>query len=284
MTMSHFWLTAWDWEPSIVAGCAGLLAVYAAGARFRFSKRAWLYAAGVIVLLLTLVSPLDALSDTYSFSAHMLQHMLLILAVPPMLLLGIPREMAQKALQYPWVSRLETFLSKPVLAWSLGVGALWLWHWPPIYNAALASEQIHIVEHLSFLAASTIFWWPVISPVEQLRLPPLEAVGYLFGACSAHTVLAILLTFAPLGHFPAYINPPDSYGILPILRGDWGLTPLADQQWGGLLMWVPACLVYLSFILATLGRWYRAPEHDVEHPVPAAAAAAREAKTQLVVR
>ncbi len=284
MSMTHFWLTAWDWEPSIVAGCAGLLAVYAFAARFRFSKRAWLYAAGVIVLLLTLVSPLDALSDIYSFSAHMLQHMLLILAVPPLLLMGIPRDMAQKALHYPWVSRVETFLSKPVLAWSLGVGVLWLWHWPPLYNAALASENIHILEHLSFLVASTVFWWPVISPVEELRLRPLAAVVYLFGACSAHTVLAILLTFAPLGHYPAYINPADPYGILPILRGDWGLTPLADQQWGGLIMWVPACMVYLSFILATLARWYRLPEHDVTDLVPSRVVSAQESKPQLVVR
>lgn len=262
MTMSHFWWTAWDWEPSIVVGCAGLLAAYGAAARFKFSRRAWCYLAGVIVLLLALVSPLDTLSDNYLFSAHMVQHILLILVVPPLLLLGIPREMAQKALRIPWVARAERILSKPLLAWSVGVGVLWLWHWPPLYNAAVANEQIHILEHLCFLAGSTIFWWPIISPVEELRMEPLLAVAYTFGACSAHTVLAIILTFAPLGHYPAYINPADPYGILPIIRGDWGLTPLADQQWGGLLMWVPACLVYLSFILATLARWYRMPERD----------------------
>jgi cytochrome c oxidase assembly factor CtaG len=276
MTMSHFMLTAWDWEPSIVVGCIGLLVAYAVAARFKFSKRALLYLAGIVILLLTLVSPLDVLSDIYSFSAHMLQHMLLILVVPPLLLLGIPKEMAQKALRYPWVRRAEEILSKPVLAWSLGVGVLWLWHWPPLYNAALGSEHIHILEHLSFLTASTIFWWPVISPIEELRLQPLAAVAYTFGACSGHTVLAILLTFAPLGHYPAYINPPDPYGILPILRGEWGLTPLADQQWGGLLMWVPACLVYLSFILATLARWYRLPERDVAVAVPTAVASVQE--------
>jgi len=276
MTMSHFMLTAWDWEPSIVIGCVGLLAAYAVGARFKFSKRSLLYLAGVIILLLTLCSPLDTLSDIYSFSAHMLQHMLLILAVPPLLLMGIPKEMAQKALSYPWVRRAEEVLSKPILAWSLGVGVLWVWHWPPLYNAALGSEQVHVLEHLSFLTASTIFWWPVISPVEELRMQPLTAVAYTFGACSAHTVLAILLTFAPLGHYPAYINPPDPYGILPILRGQWGLTPLADQQWGGLLMWVPACLVYLSFILATLARWYRLPEREAPVPVPAAVASAEQ--------
>ena len=86
---------------------------------------------GVVTLFLTLVSPLDTLADTYFFSAHMVQHMLLILAVPPLLLMGIPREMAEKAFRYPWVRRAEEILSKPMLAWSAGVGMLWIWHWPP---------------------------------------------------------------------------------------------------------------------------------------------------------
>ncbi|MEJ2009172.1 MAG: cytochrome c oxidase assembly protein [Acidobacteriota bacterium] len=272
MTISHFWLTAWDWEPSIVVGCIGLLVAYAYAARFKFSKRALLYVAGVLVLLLTLVSPLDALSDTYLFSAHMVQHMLLILIAPPLLLLGIPREMAQRAMRYPWVQRAEALLNKPIFAWSIGVGILWFWHWPPFYNATLASEQIHILEHLSFLVCSSIFWWPVISPIEEFRMEPLTAIIYLFGACAVHSVLGIILTFAPVGHYPAYINPPDPYGILHIIRNQWGMTPLVDQEWGGLLMWIPACLVYLSMILGTLARWYRMPEPDIV-TVPAVAAA-----------
>ena len=274
MAMSHFMLTAWDWEPSIIVGCIGLLVAYAWAAKFKFTKRAWLYFAAIIILFLTLVSPLDTLSDIYLFSAHMVQHMLLILVVPPLLLLGIPREMAEKAMRYPWVSRIEKFLSEPVVAWSAGVGALWIWHWPPFYNAAVASEQIHILEHLCFLAGSTIFWWPVISPIEELRLEPLTAIIYTFAACSAHTVLGIILTFAPAGHYVEYMNPPDPYGILPVIRNGWGLTPQEDQQWGGLIMWIPACLVYLTFILSTMARWYRAPERPAPLNVPVAAAVA----------
>ncbi len=269
--MTHFWLTAWDWEPSIIVGCIGLLVGYAWAAEFKFTKRAWVYLAGVIILFLALVSPLDTLSDIYLFSAHMVQHMLLVLVVPPLLLLGIPRDMAQKAMRYGWVRRAEVFLSKPILAWSAGVGVLWIWHWPPFYNAALANEQIHIMEHLCFLVCSTIFWWPVISPIEELRLEPLKAVVYTFGACFAHTILGIILTFAPVGHYTAYINPPDPYGILPIIRDGWGISAQEDQQWGGLIMWVPACLVYLTFILATLARWYRTPEQE---EVPAESSAA----------
>lgn len=270
MTMSHFMLTAWEWEPSVVVGCVGLLIAYAAAARFKFSKAAPWYVAGVLVLMLSLVSPLDALSDNYLFSVHMVQHMVLILVIPPCLLLGIPREMAQKAMRYRWVQRAEAVLSKPALAWSAGIGTMWLWHWPPLYNAAVASEHVHIVEHLSFLVGATIFWWPVISPIEELRLKPLLAVAYTFAACTAHSVLGIILTFAPLGHYPAYMTSADPYGILPIIRGQWGITPSVDQQWGGLLMWVPACLVFLAFILVTLSRWYRTPEREAPVAVPAA--------------
>lgn len=258
----QLFISAWDWEPSVVVGCAALLLVYFAALRFRFPKVAWYFIAGIIVLLLALVSPLDTLGDTYLFSAHMLQHILLILIVPPLLLLGMPRDLAERVLRRPLTSMAERVLSKPVLAWTLGVGTMWIWHWPPLYNAALASEPIHIVEHLMFLVTATIFWWPVIGPIKELRLAPLEAVVYVFGACVAHTVLAILLTFAPLGLYPAYLRPVDTLHILPLIRDRWGLTPRVDQQWGGLMMWVPACLVYLSVLLAILARWYQTPERD----------------------
>lgn len=262
MTGWQLFTSAWDWEPSVIAGCAALLLAYFAALRFRFPKVACYFIAGVIVLLLALVSPLDMLADAYLFSAHMLQHILLILVVPPLLLLGVPRQLAQQILRCAIVGRAERLLRKPVLSWTLGVGTMWIWHWPPLYNAALASEPIHIVEHLLFLITATIFWWPVISPIEESRLAPLGSVIYVFGACVAHTVLAILLTFAPLGLYPAYLQPVDTLHILPLIRDRWGLTPSVDQQWGGLLMWVPACLVYLSVLLATLARWYRTPEQD----------------------
>jgi putative membrane protein len=262
MTGWQLVVSAWDWEPSVILGCAALLLAYFTALRFTFPKVAGYFISGIVVLLLALVSPLDALGDTYLFSAHMLQHILLILVVPPLLLLGVPRHLAQRILQYPLAGRMERVWSKPVLAWSLGIGTMWLWHLPPLYNAALASEPIHIVEHLTFLVTATIFWCPVMGPIQELRLSPLGAVVYIFGACMAHTALAILITFAPLGLYPAYLHPADPLNILPLIREDWELNPHADQQWGGLLMWVPSCLIYLSVLLGTLMLWYRSPEQD----------------------
>ncbi|MGH9742717.1 MAG: cytochrome c oxidase assembly protein [Candidatus Acidiferrum sp.] len=268
MSFWQFLASGWDWEPSVVIGCAGLLLLYAVPLRFRFSRRALCFLSGVLVLMLALVSPLDTLADTYLFSAHMLQHILLILVVPPLLILGLPSRTMEKILERPIIRNTEKYLSSPLIAWSLGVGTMWLWHWPRLYNAALASEPLHIVEHLLFLVTATIFWWPVLHPIEKLRLSPIWAVVYFFSACTAHTILAILITFAPLGIYPAYLNPSDPFKILLLLRAQWGFSPAADQQWGGLLMWVPACTVYLAFILSNVSRWYRQPERDVEPARP----------------
>jgi cytochrome c oxidase assembly factor CtaG len=147
---------------------------------------------------------------------------------------------------------------------------MWLWHWPPLYNIALRYKAIHIAEHLMFLISAAIFWWPVLNPLRELRLSPLSSIVYLFGACTAHSVLAILITFAPVGMYPAYLRPVDALNLLPLIRDQWGLNPAVDQQVGGLLMWVPVCLIYLSFILATLIDWYRVPDQSVQVLSPGA--------------
>ena len=256
----QFFLAVWDWEPSVIIGCALLLAVYLVVVRFRLTWRTLSFTSGTLILLAGLISPLDTLADTYLFSAHMVQHILLILIVPPLWILGIPADLLEKVLRRPAAAKIEHRLTLPILAWCLGVGTMWLWHWPPLYNRALAHEWLHITEHLLFLTTAVIFWWPVIAPLEKLRLAPLWATVYVFAACTSHTILAILITFAPLGIYPAYLQPADAFDVLPLLRSSWGLGPAADQQWGGLLMWVPACTIYLAFILASLARWYRAPE------------------------
>ena len=137
-----------------------------------------------------------------------------------------------------------------------GVGAMIVWHVPVLFNAALASEGIHILQHLSFLVTGVIFWWPVLTPADDRSMAPLATISYLFGACLTCSLLGAALTFAHPGLYPAYLNPEDNLGILPLLRNQWGLDPKHDQQLGGLLMWVPGCFVYLTAILATVARWY----------------------------
>lgn len=249
--------TGWDWDPSVVTGCLFLAVIYLVLVRRRRSIQLMAWMAGVTVLLLALVSPLDPLSDEYLFSAHMVQHLLLILVVPPLLLWGIPRASMEEALAAGWVGRTERGLHRPVLLWLLATMTLVVWHLPVLYNAALASEGVHIVMHLMFLVTWTMYWWLVLAPVPQKRLSPGVALIYLFTAGLVNVLLGIIFTFLPPGAYPEYVHPGDARGWLPVLRGQWGLSPAADQQWGGLLMWVPAGLIFLIAMLISGARWYR---------------------------
>ena len=264
MTTFQLFTTAWDWHPSVVAGCIGLFAVYVVAARPLSPRRTLWYAVGVLTILFALVSPIDPLGDDYLFSAHMIQHLLLALVAPPLLLLGTPPSLARRLLVRPWIAWLERRLSRPAVAWLLGIGTLWIWHLPFLDNAALANERIHIAEHLSFMVTGTIFFWPVLSPLQECRLQPGTSLLYLFGAGVANTALGILLTFIPAGLYPAYLHPDDELGALALIRNTWGLSPAADQQLGGLFMWVGGGLVFLIVILAVMYRWYASPAQNAE--------------------
>lgn len=252
-------LYAWDFDPSVMIGCVALLSAYAIAHRGDFARAGW-FVAGVVAMFLALVSPIDVLSDSYLFSAHMLQHLILVLIVPPLLILGISPRFARAVLRIPLLARIERLLGNALVAWTIGMTMLWIWHLPALYNATLADEGIHIFEHLCFLVSATVYWWPILAPVDEARLSAMPAIIYLVTGAVANSVLAILLTFARVGLYPAYLNPEDSLKILPLVRDSWGLTPALDQQLGGLMMWIPGGMVFLAAVIWVMARWYTAPE------------------------
>jgi cytochrome c oxidase assembly factor CtaG len=189
-------LRAWDPDPSVLIGCAALLVAYWSAHRGDFARAGW-FVAGVTVMLFALISPLDALGDEYLFSAHMLQHLLLELAVPPLLLLGITPRFARAVIDCRPLGQIERLLGNPPVAWTLGIATLVVWHAPRLFDAALGNEYIHILEHLCFMATATIFWWPILAPLPQCRIPPLWTQVYLLGGAMANSLLGIWLTFAP---------------------------------------------------------------------------------------
>jgi putative membrane protein len=186
----------------------------------------------------------------------MVQHILLVLIVPALLLLSLPRSFS---LRSPL-----TYLRHPLIGWVAGVGAMWLWHAPALCNAAATSGIISAIQTTTLLLMGSVFWWQVLAPREEQRLSPLAGIVYLFTACTACSVLGIIVTFAPVSICQIYQHPVDRLGILSTIRGDWGLTSDRDQQIGGLLMWIPMCAIYVTAILAQLARWHSCPAPQTE--------------------
>jgi cytochrome c oxidase assembly factor CtaG len=198
-------------------------------------RHAAAFGAGWLVLLLAVAPPLDAPAAA-SFALHMVQHELLMLVAPPLLILGRPYAALACALPHRsrWLALAALPLrTPPVAALLLHAAALWAWHLPRLFNAGLGSDAIHALQHASFFWSALLFWWVVFR-----RVSSGAAVLYLLAMLIASGALAALLTFAPA----------------PLYAG----ATLADQQLGGLVMWVPAGYVMLLAGLLALHRLLRA--------------------------
>jgi cytochrome c oxidase assembly factor CtaG len=252
MTTYQFFTTTWTWNSVVLV--FSVLSFVGYFVAFGQRGRPLYFAAAVGIFLLALISPFSALADGYLFSAHMVQHILFVSIVPAFLLLSLPQSFS---LRFPL-----TYLTHPVMGWVAGVGAMWLWHAPALCNAAVTSRSVSAIQTASLLLMGSIFWWQVLAPRREQRLSPLAGIVYLFTACTACSVLGIILTFAPVSICAVYQHPVDRLGMLSTIRGAWGLTSDRDQQIGGLLMWVPMCLIYATAILAQLARWHSSPHPE----------------------
>jgi putative membrane protein len=257
MTTWGLLLSCWALDPLALAVCVAAPIAYVAQRAGRSGARPIPFALALLLFALALASPIGQLADGYLFSAHMLQHLLLVLVVPPLALMGLTPAMGPATPR-----KISRILFRPVVAWGLGVGAMWLWHEPTLCDAASHSPLLHRVQEVSLLVMGTAFWWPILAPRGASRLPPLGGVVYLFTACTACTLLGILITFSPVQVCSVFARPVDRLGVMPLVRNGWGLTPENDQQIGGLLMWVPACLVYGAGILGVVGRMLREHADD----------------------
>ncbi|MDB4906908.1 MAG: hypothetical protein JWO05_1692 [Gemmatimonadetes bacterium] len=215
------------------------------------------FAAGWLALAVALVSPLDALGAQL-FSAHMVQHEVLMLLAAPLMVTGRPLAAWAWALPAPWRKRLPASLHRawlarswsaitdPLAAWALHALALWLWHVPALFEAALHNEGVHALQHASFLATALLFWWAVLGPDTRARRAGL-ALLLLFTTMLHTGALGALLALAPTPWYPPYV---DSAVAL-------GLDPVQDQQLGGLIMWIPGGVAYLGVGLYVVARLLR---------------------------
>jgi putative membrane protein len=242
----------------VVAG-VGLLAGAWAGAWIARGARpaggeSAALAGAMIAILAALNGPLHELSDRHLFSAHMAQHLVLTLIVPPLLLIATPGWMVD-GLIGRGAAILRT-LTRPIPALSVYTVALVGWHLPGPYALALEVHAWHIVQHLTLMATATVAWWPVLT--RSATAPALmyaAQILYLFAFGIPMTAVAAMITGAEHLLYPFYTSAPRLLG----------LTALADQRLGGVLMWVPAAVVPLAAFTVVFFRW-AAAERDADEP------------------
>jgi putative membrane protein len=255
----RFW-SEWSARPGVAIPFLVAIAIYYTGlyrlwrhagvGRGISRLRAASFTGGLVVLGLALMSPLDALTASL-FWVHMVQHMLLILAAPPLLVLGAPEVALLWSLPRAWRSgtgRFENRIARaivgpvegggagPIVVAILATGVLWMWHLPRLYDLAIRNDAVHTAEHTGFLVTAILFWATV------LRLTPRERLGnglrilYVFAQALQGSVLGAVITFAAR---PLYSTRAE-------ITNAWGFEQLVDQQIAGLIMWVPPAVLYLG--------------------------------------
>jgi putative membrane protein len=271
-TFHDLWYT-WGRDPFVIASLALTGWLYFRGVRrvWRESGRghgtsradAWAFTGGWLALFVALVSPLHPWGEVL-FSAHMMQHEVLMLIAAPLLVLARPLVPFLWALPIGWRQSIGAMgkrravqsawraLTNPLAAWAVHAVALWVWHVPALFQATLRSDLVHTLQHLSFLGSALLFWWALIHGRRGL-MGYGAAVLYMFTTSVHSGVLGALITFAHKIWYPAYAQSTQS----------WGLTPLEDQQLGGLIMWIPAATVYILAGLVLMAGWMRESERRV---------------------
>ena len=255
----------WTWEPLVIVPLVAGSILYIAGLR-RLWRHAGIgrgitrwqaaaFAAGTLTIAGALLSPIAWLSEIL-FSVHMTQHMLLMLVAAPLLMVGHPlivwlwafapdrRTAIMGRLRARPCAAAWRTITGPLAVFLIQAVAIWVWHLPVLYEAALRHTGIHAIEHLCFVVAASLFWWGMVHG-RYGRAGYGLGVVYVFLTAVHSTALGALLTVAPSAWYDEYVHQ----------AAIWHLDPLADQQLAGLLMWIPAGVVFIVLGLALFAAW-----------------------------
>jgi putative membrane protein len=244
---------------STVLGLAGLGALYewrvrhapAGVVRSPTTGQRATFLTALALIFLSLNGWLHDLSDYYLFSAHMVQHLVLTLVAPPLLIMGTPGWMLRPALEWRGVGPAARAVTPAPRAFLIFNVVLIAWHLPPMYALAMAHHSVHIVQHLCFMVAATLMWWPVLSPLPELpRLAYPAQMLYLFLLTIPMSLVAVCIAYSGRVLYPAYAAAPRL----------WGITPLQDQLIGALIMWIPGGLFFFVIISVVFFRWQQRGE------------------------
>lgn len=256
----HDMWTAWTFDPLVIAALVGAACAHHRGWRPGPDTpiRRAAFWGGIVAVAVALVSPIDAMSGVL-VSAHMVQHVLLILVAAPLLAVSAPGGALLRGT--PLVVRAVTraarravgldaerlrHLRSPIGRWLLYVVTLWLWHASVVYGLAVEHEALHALEHTTFLASAFLVWSAILGPVRVRVTRGLGLLG-VFTLGLQGILLSVLLTFAREPYYAEHLAPPAA----------WGLDPLTDQQLAGVLMWIPAGFVHTGIALFLLVSWLR---------------------------
>jgi cytochrome c oxidase assembly factor CtaG len=264
------WQT-WNLAPPVLIGIVLIALSYGRGVlvlrrnrRGPGLRKVGSFYAGLLVVIASLVSPLDALGASL-FSAHMVQHLMLILVGAPLLVLGAPvvpmmlslprsaRAVTRSIERVRVVDAASRAVMKPVVVLALHSIALWAWHLPSLYQAALGDDRLHGIEHVSFVATAMLFWALVIGNRRRRRLGYGPAIMLTFVTALQGAALGVVLTFASTVLYRVHTGR----------TGAWELSALEDQQLAGAIMWIPAGIVYLGVMCALFIAWMRLMERPV---------------------
>ena len=277
-------LTRWNYDPDVWLLSLLAVLVYRRGVNSRPRpshpvgpwRQASFYA-GVAVVFLALESPLDTLAD-YSFLVHQVQHVLLRMVGPALILLGAPltpllrglprpvlKGVVAPLVSDPWMRALYNFLTRPSVALVLFLGTLYLWQVPGPHNASVRSDLVHYAMHTSMLVGALLFWWVVIDP--RPHRSPLgfgRRVLFIALATPPNTLLGAVIAFSRRMLYDAY-----DYGAI---RPFWSLSPLYDQQAGALVLWIAGDMMMALALVVVMAVWFRreeagAPSYE-EAPAP----------------
>ena len=245
-------LNWWRWSihPSTAIGIAALGALYlwaekALHQRASTAQRSFFFS-GLLVMFASLNGPIHDLSDVYLFSAHMVQHLLLTLAMPPLLLAGVPGWMLRPLLSRRGIAPAARFFTRAPIAFVTFNVVIAGWHLPVLYNAAMANHNIHILEHLMFMVAAVLMWWPLMSQLPELpRLAYPGQMLYTFLMSIPMSIIAVYIAMSDHVLYPAYSAAPR---VLP-------LSPLEDQLLGALIMWIPGGIIFMIIMTVVFFKW-----------------------------
>ncbi|HWE49421.1 MAG TPA: cytochrome c oxidase assembly protein [Bryobacteraceae bacterium] len=255
MSPDNLW-TFWEFDPGVVISLALAGILYWRGSRLSrgVTRREQIcFWAGMGVLIVSLISPLHPLGEQL-FSAHMAQHELLMIVAAPLfvlarpavpMLFGVPlqwRRIAGGLFKAPAARSVWRTLTRPVNAWLIHAAAIWGWHAPALFEAGIRSDLIHTLQHCSFFFSALLFWWSL-----TFRESYGAAVLSVFTTSLHTSILGAILTLSPTVWYSPYLK------TAPL----WGLTALEDQQTGGLIMWIPAGIVYIAAALCLMALWIR---------------------------